>query len=67
MSSGLLTFEQVAGVVVFAVMLAASDPAALSRIGTTWIAKKAGVRPTEIQNYEAATDGNEDTEPQEGN
>jgi len=57
MSSALLTFEQVAAVVIFAVVLASSDPAALSRIGETALAKRAGLKPREIRRFEAATEG----------
>lgn len=57
MSSGLLTFEQVAGVVAAAVVLAASDPSALSRIAITALAKRAGLKPNEIRRFESATSG----------
>lgn len=62
MSDVALTFGELAGVVFAAVALAASDPAALSQIGTTWLATKAGLEPSDIRAFDAATDGDVEQE-----
>lgn len=56
MGSVTLTYAELAGVVFTAVALAASNPAALSRIGVTVLATKAGLKPSEIREFTAATD-----------
>ena len=56
-----LTLAQLTAVVLGAVVLASTDPAALSRLGMAWLSKKLGVKPGEISKYDAATDGDDET------
>ncbi|MFT4930269.1 MAG: hypothetical protein ACI91T_000135 [Natronomonas sp.] len=58
-----LTLSELAGVVFVAVVLAATDATALSRLFVCVLAKKLGVEPAEIMNYTDATSGNS---PDEG-
>jgi len=51
-----LALWQLAAVVGAAVGLAATDAAALSRLAVAWLAKRAGVEPSEIMQYNKATD-----------
>jgi len=51
-----LTFVELAGLLAIAVGLAATDAAAISRLGVAWVAKKAGIEPGEIMRYNNATD-----------
>jgi len=62
MSDVTLAISELVGIVVAAVALAASDPAALSRIGTTWLATKAGLEPGDIRAFDSATDGDVEQE-----
>jgi len=55
--SGTLTYVEAAGVAGAAVLLAATDASALSRLGMAWLAKKLGVSPAAIRATDAATDG----------
>lgn len=57
MSSVTLTVGELASVVIFAVALASTDPAAISRLAVAALAKRAGLKPREIEQFEAATDG----------
>ena len=57
-----LTLGELAGVVAAAVLLAASDPATVSRIGVAWLAKWLGVEPGEVVRMERATDGDPTTD-----
>lgn len=59
MSSVTLTLTEIAAVVVFAVTLAATDAAALSRLCIAALSKRAGVSPTDIYQYEQATSGDD--------
>lgn len=59
MSEVTLTLAQLGAILWIAVTLAVTDGAALSRIGITWTAKRAGVNPYEITQYDEATDGKE--------
>lgn len=52
-----LTVWEFAAIVLGAVALAATDAAAISRLAVAWLAKKAGVKPGEIMQYDNATDG----------
>ncbi len=52
-----VTFAQLSAIVLVAVVLASTDPAALSRLGMAWLSKKLGVKPSEISKYDSATDG----------
>jgi hypothetical protein len=54
-----LTTTELAAVVFVAVALAATDAAALSRLFVAVLAKKLGVKPSEIMRYDNATDGND--------
>jgi len=57
-----LSLAELGGVVAVAVALAATDAAAISRLGMAWVAKKAGLKPREIRATDAATDGEEASE-----
>lgn len=59
MGSVTLSYVEIAGVVFSAVALAASDPAALSRIATTALAKRAGLKPRQIREFSSAADGDD--------
>jgi len=52
-----LTLTQLLAVVGVAVGLAATDAAAISRIAIAYVAKKLGVSPGQIHQYDSATDG----------
>lgn len=52
-----LSLVELAGVVGGAVALATTDAAAVSRLAVAFIAKKLGVKPSEVTRYEEATDG----------
>lgn len=52
-----LTLYQLGAVVFVAVVLAATDAAAISRLGIAFAAKKMGVEPGEVTKYDQATDG----------
>jgi hypothetical protein len=54
-----LSLAELGGIVLGAVVLAASDPAAVSRMGTAYVGKRLGVDPGEISKYEQATDGDD--------
>jgi hypothetical protein len=51
-----LTFVELAALIAIAVGLAATDAAALSRLGIAFAAKKLGIKPGEIMQYNSATD-----------
>jgi uncharacterized protein (UPF0210 family) len=51
-----LTLTELAAVVGVAVGLAATDAAALSRLGLTVVSKRVGVEPSEIYAFSAAAD-----------
>jgi len=51
-----LTFVELAGLLAIAVGLAATDAAAISRLVVAWVAKKAGIEPSQIARYNDATD-----------
>jgi len=46
--------------ILFGVALGATPSARLGRIGAAWIAKRAGLKPDEIEQYSDATDGDAD-------
>jgi hypothetical protein len=50
-----LTFVELAALIGIAVGLAATDAAAISRLAIAWVAKKAGIEPGEIMQYNNAT------------
>ena len=52
-----LTGVELLGVITFAVALAATDAAAISRLFVAALAKKPSVKPGEILRYDDATDG----------
>lgn len=52
-----LTTSELATIVFVAVALAATDAAALSRLFVAVLAKKLGIKPSEIMRYDSATDG----------
>jgi DNA-binding Xre family transcriptional regulator len=52
-----LTGVELLGVITFAVALAATDAAAISRLFVAALAKKLSVKPGEILRYDDATDG----------
>jgi len=60
-----LTLAQLAAIVLVAVVLAATDASALSRLGIAWLSKKLGVKPGEISQYDSATDGGGDEKADE--
>lgn len=65
-----LTLTELAMLLAAAVFLATTDPAAVNRMLMAHVGKWLGVSPGDIQNYEAATDGDENTDPddaEEGN
>ena len=51
-----LTFVELAALIAIAVGLAATDAAAISRLAVAWVAKKAGIEPSQIARYNDATD-----------
>jgi len=51
-----LTFVELAALIAIAVGLAATDAAAISRLGIAFAAKKMGIKPNEIMQYNSATD-----------
>jgi len=51
-----LTFVELAALIAIAVGLAATDAAAISRLGIAFAAKKLGIKPAEIMQYNSATD-----------
>jgi len=51
-----LTFLQLAALIAIAVGLAATDASAISRLAVAWVAKKAGIKPSQITRYNNATD-----------
>ncbi|WP_154018396.1 hypothetical protein [Halolamina rubra] len=55
-----LTLAQLITIVLGAVVLASTDPAALSRLGMAWLSKKLGVKPRDITKVDNATDGDAD-------
>ncbi|UBF23483.1 hypothetical protein HRTV-28_gp45 [Halorubrum tailed virus 28] len=57
MSAIELQLYQLAAIVAGAVVLAATDAAALSRLGLAWLSKKMGVKPDDIRKTDAAVDG----------
>jgi len=50
-----LTFLQLAALIGIAVGLAATDASAISRLAVAWVAKKAGIEPSQITRYNDAT------------
>jgi threonine synthase len=46
--------------ILIGVALGAVPASTLGRIGAAWLAKKAGLKPGEIQEYTEATDGDSD-------
>lgn len=57
-----LTVAELAAVVGAAVVLSATDAAAISRLGVAFVAQRLGVEPGAIRSYDAATDGGSDDE-----
>jgi hypothetical protein len=57
MSTISLTLVELGAVVFAAIVLAATDASAISRLGVTFAAKRLGVSPGEIYQYDQATDG----------
>jgi len=55
-----LTLLELGAVVGGAVALAATDAAAISRLGVAFLAKKLGVKPGEVMKYDRATDGEQE-------
>jgi len=51
-----LAFVELAALIAIAVGLAATDAAAISRLGIAFAAKKLGIKPNEIMQYNSATD-----------
>jgi len=51
-----LTFVELSALIAIAVGLAATDAAAISRLGIAFAAKKLGIKPNEIMQYNSATD-----------
>lgn len=51
-----LTVTELAGVVVVAVALAATDAAALSDLAVAWVARRAGLEPAQVSKWSKATD-----------
>jgi len=51
-----LTFVELAALIAIAVGLAATDAAAISRLGIAFVAKRLGIKPGEIMQYNSATD-----------
>jgi len=50
-----LTFVELAALIAIAVGLAATDAAAISRLGIAFAAKKLGIKPNEVMRYNDAT------------
>lgn len=61
MSQVTLSLAELLAVVLVAVTLAVTDGAALSRLGTAWLAKRLGVEPGEVAAYQNSTDENTDS------
>lgn len=59
MSTVTLTTTELVGLVLFGVLLAATDAAALSRLGLAWLAKRLGVEPAEIGAVHRAIGGDD--------
>lgn len=59
MSNLTLTLVELGAIVAFAVGLASTDAAAVSRLAVSFSAKKLGVSPGEIYAYDQATGGEE--------
>lgn len=57
MTTVTLTLLELAGIVMLGVALAATDAAAISRMGVAFAGKKLGVQPGDITKYDTATDG----------
>jgi len=57
-----LTLLQLAGVVAVAVILAVTDGTSLSRIGVAWTAKKLGVSPGDVYQYDTAAGQGEEVD-----
>jgi len=55
-----LNLAQLITIVLGAVVLASTDPAALSRLGMAWLSKKLGVKPSDITKVDNATDGDDE-------
>jgi len=51
-----LTFVELAALIAIAVGLAATDAAAISRLGIAFAAQRLGIKPGEVMRYNEATD-----------
>jgi hypothetical protein len=56
MSQVTLSLAELLAVVLVASTLAVTDGAALSRLGIAWLAKRLGIKPSEVVAYRNATD-----------